>query len=109
MKCRKQMVCVLVLGLLMVSGALHAKPKGTLTGQVNINEATVTQLTVLPGVGIKTAEAIRAYAQSKGFKTVSELNAVKGIGPKSLAKLTPYIVLAGATTAKFERAAAVKK
>lgn len=109
MKVKSYVIALLMLGLMTVGAGLQAKSKGTLTGQININEASVTQLTMLPGIGIKTAEAIQTYAKSHGFKSAGELEKVKGIGPKSLVKLTPYVVLSGATTAKFERAQTVKK
>lgn len=109
MKAKSYVIALLMLGLMTVGAGLQAKSKGTLSGQININEASVTQLTMLPGVGVKTAEAIRTYAKSQGFKSVEELKKVKGIGPKSLVKLTPYVTLSGETTAKFERAQAVKK
>jgi competence protein ComEA len=78
-----------------------AQAKGQLSGVVNINEASVAQLTMLPGVGPKRAEAIREYAGAHPFKTVDELKAIKGIGDKGLEKLRPYVTLSGPTTAKW--------
>lgn len=77
------------------------KAKGTLTGQVNVNEASIAQLTMLPGVGTKRAQAIQEYAKAHPFKTVDELKNIKGVGDKGLAKLRPFVTLSGPTTAKL--------
>lgn len=84
-----------------------ASSKGQLTGVVNVNEASVSQLTMLPGVGQKRAEAIREYAQAHSFKAVEELKSIKGIGDKGMEKLRPYLTLTGPTTAKWVKAPAV--
>lgn len=82
----------------------RGKPKGQLTGVVNVNEAGIDQLTMLPGVGAKRAQAIREYAQAHPFKSVEELKNIKGIGDKGLAKLKPYLTVSGPTTAKWVKA-----
>ncbi len=62
-------------------------------GKVNINTATVAELTQLSGVGEKTAEAIIAYRAEHKFKSVSELVNVKGIGDKTLAKFKDQVTV----------------
>lgn len=53
--------------------------------KVNINTATAQELTALPGIGPAKAEAIIKHREANGpFKTVDELNDVKGIGNKIL-------------------------
>ena len=55
-------------------------------GKININSATVDELTQLQKVGPKTAERIVAYRDANGpFKTIDDLKNVKGIGDKVLA------------------------
>jgi len=62
------------------------------SAKVNINTADVDELTKIPGIGPKTAEAIVAYRKDKGqFKNVDELVEVKGIGTKKLENIRPYI------------------
>ncbi len=69
-----------------------AKPSKAIPKDVNINTADKATLTLLPGVGTVTAEAILAYRQANGdFKSIDDLMKVKGIGEKSLAKLKPYL------------------
>ena len=63
-------------------------------GRVVLNLATPTELTTLPGIGQKRAEAIIALrTKLKGFRKLSELLRVKGIGVKSLKKLELKLVL----------------
>ncbi|WP_416191716.1 ComEA family DNA-binding protein [Neisseria sp. CCUG12390] len=55
---------------------------------VNINTASESELTALPGVGPAKAKAIVAYRKQHGnFKTVDELKNVKGIGEGIFSKL----------------------
>ena len=59
---------------------------------VNLNTATLDQLTTLPGIGQKTAELIIEYrSKSGGFKKIEELMNVKGIGEKTFLKLKPLV------------------
>lgn len=61
---------------------------GSPGGPVNLNTATPEQLDGLDGVGPATAQKIVAYRkQHGGFRSVSELDQVPGIGPKKLAAL----------------------
>ena len=62
--------------------------------QVNINTASLEGLQVLPRVGPATAARIVAFrTEHKGFKKVEELMNVKGIGPKTFARLKPLVTL----------------
>lgn len=65
---------------------------------VNINTASVEQLRLLPGVGPSTAEAIVRLRNRRPFTRKEQLLKVKGIGPKTLRRLRPYLVLEGSTT-----------
>ena len=70
------------------AGQEQPAPKST----VNLNTATIDQLTTLPGVGRKTAELIIEYrTKSGGFKKIEELMNVKGIGEKTFLKLKPLV------------------
>jgi competence protein ComEA len=55
---------------------------------IDINKANVQELSILPGIGAKKAQAIVDYRKLNGkFLSVEELVNVRGIGPKMLAKL----------------------
>lgn len=107
-------VSALALTLTMsLAAAAATKPTNPPNPVVNINTASEAELEMLPGVGPKLATAIYTHAEAgepgKGdpkcdhrchFKTVNDLLKVKGIGPKNLAKMRPYVALTGPTTAK---------
>ena len=89
----RKVFAFLVLGLLLVTGVAQAEPEagGTL---LDLNRATADQLESLPGIGAVKAAAILAVRDTKGgFKTMEELEAVRGIGPALVAKLRPLVVL----------------
>ncbi len=62
--------------------------------KIPLNQAAVVTLETLPGIGVKKAQAIVAYRRAHGlFTSLEQLSAVKGIGPKLLAKVLPYLTL----------------
>ena len=66
----------------------------TADGRVILNLATVADLRTLPGIGQKRADAILALRDKlKRFRKIQELRRVRGIGAKSLQKLTPKLLV----------------
>jgi len=60
---------------------------------IDINSASSAQLQEVPGIGPATAEKILQMRKSYGaFKSVDDLMAVRGIGPKRLEKMRKYLV-----------------
>lgn len=60
--------------------------------KVNINKATVSELTNVPGIGASTAEKIVSYREKNGkFKSVEDIKNVSGIGDSKYEKLKDYI------------------
>lgn len=60
---------------------------------VDVNAATVEELTELPGIGPVRAAAIVRLRESRGrFGSVDELLDVRGIGPVTLERLRPLAV-----------------
>lgn len=63
-------------------------------GRIVLNLANVEDLRKLPGIGPKRAEAILALrAKLKRFKRTADLLRVRGIGPRSLARMQSMVVL----------------
>ena len=66
----------------------------TADGKVILNAASAGELTRLPGIGQRRAEAIvELRTRLKRFRRVQDLLRVKGIGPRSLKRLMPHMVL----------------
>ncbi|WP_299266263.1 helix-hairpin-helix domain-containing protein [uncultured Psychrosphaera sp.] len=60
--------------------------------KLNVNEADVSQLTKIKGLGPKKAQAIVSYISENGKLTsLDELVNIKGIGTKLVKKLTPFL------------------
>lgn len=74
-----------------------AKSK-SVTGVLNLNQATAAQLEMLPGVGSKTAQAILAFRQKTKFTRPEDLVQVKGFGKKKFEKLKAHLTVTGAST-----------
>ncbi|MBM4175984.1 MAG: helix-hairpin-helix domain-containing protein [Ignavibacteria bacterium] len=63
-------------------------------GSININTASKSDLTKLPGIGEKTADRIIEYRTNvKRFKSKDDLMNVKGIGQKKFEALKEFITL----------------
>jgi competence ComEA-like helix-hairpin-helix protein len=89
-----------VLMLLAISSqALAGEPAAESAAVVNINDASEAELAYLPGVGPSTASHIVQYRKLRPFRKPMHLMRVKGIGRKTFAKLKPFIVIEGPTTA----------
>ncbi|GAK54606.1 helix-hairpin-helix motif [Candidatus Moduliflexus flocculans] len=60
---------------------------------INLNRADALELQLLPGIGPVLADRILAHRQEHGnFASPDDLDAVKGVGPKTIQKLRPYLV-----------------
>ena len=62
--------------------------------RLDLNQASVDELVVLPRIGEKKAALIVALREDKGgFTDVAELDEVRGIGEKTVLLLEPYLVV----------------
>ncbi len=90
---RSAVLCALVLALVTIAPSFAAE------GVVNINDADLEQLALLPRVGETVGQRIVDYREENGgFKDVEELLLVQGIGDKTFELLAPYVVVSGKTT-----------
>lgn len=70
--------------------------------KVDINTAELNELIAIPEIGQTLAQRIVDYRKQHGpFKDVQDLRHVRGIGPKTLERLKPFLLsLVPADTAK---------
>jgi len=87
---------IMILALVMAHPS-QAKTNYKISGVVNINTATKTELVMIPGIGETKAEAIMQQRSQKPFASKEDLLAIKGIGEKILGKISPYLVVNGTT------------
>lgn len=62
--------------------------------RVDLNEATVEELTSLPGIGPARARAIVERREEAPFESVDELTDVSGIGPALVDKMRDQVEVA---------------
>ena len=99
---------VLALGLLVYRSygtGLGIRPTdhqpGATRHRVDLNAADRAELLQIPGVGPSLADAILDHRQHRGgFVVVDDLNAVKGVGGKTLDKLRPWLAVEESPTAE---------
>lgn len=73
------------------SSVAELTPVTPIEFQLDLNKATQAELTLLPKIGVKTADRIIEYRKKNGgFTSVEELVKVRGIGPKTLKNLQPF-------------------
>ncbi|MBI3261395.1 helix-hairpin-helix domain-containing protein [Candidatus Berkelbacteria bacterium] len=69
-------------------------PAATVSGKININSASASELESLPSIGPKLAERIIEYRTANGsFKSIEEIINVKGIGDKTFEKFRDQITI----------------
>lgn len=76
------------------SGVPSARSTRGETTRIRINTATAEELASLPGIGMVRAQAIVDDRSRHGhFRTLEDLSRVRGIGPATLERLRPLIVV----------------
>src|SRR5258708_7260611 len=102
MRMRRSFCYGVILALMMIvlsAPVLYANKKPPLQ-PVNLNTATALELQQVPGIGPSTADKILKMRKSYGqFKSVHDLRAIKGIGPKRMEKMRKYLTV-GKTVAQ---------
>ena len=93
-------MCVLV--MLAVAGSWraaqplqHESIRPQATGfRINVNRESADMLTLLPGVGPEMARRIVAHRDAQGsFTSVTALDNVHGIGPRSIERVRAFVAL----------------
>ena len=74
--------------------ASRTASKAAFNAKVDLNRAEASELTRVPGIGAKTAQAIVEYRRTHGpYRDFRDLLRIKGIGEKKLEKLKPNLIL----------------
>jgi competence ComEA-like helix-hairpin-helix protein len=95
---------ILFVALLFSPVALAGKKKPP-AQPVNINTANSEQLQLVPGIGPATADKILQMRKSYGaFKSVDDLLAIRGLGPKRLEKMRKYLTVGKTSESKSKGA-----
>lgn len=82
------------LSLCLLLVALSSAIKKAPAQPININTADSTQLQLVPSIGPSTAAKILQMRKSYGaFKSVNDLMAIRGLGPKRLEKMRKYLTV----------------
>ena len=78
---------------LLITNAALAK-KAPPAAPLDLNTATAAQFAQLPGIGEATAKAIVQFRQKSGpFERVNDLLAIRGISPRKLEQIRPYVTV----------------
>lgn len=71
---------------------LDAVPPQPVGFQVDLNSADWPEISQLPGIGETMARRIVAKRETAGpFRTLEQLDEIRGIGPKLLASIKPFL------------------
>lgn len=89
------LLCCLLLVRAFADGLLRAgrsQRPAAVPVVIDLNRATVGELTALPGIGPARAAAIVLHRVRHGpLRTVDELGAVDGIGAETLGAVRPFV------------------
>ena len=91
----------LSLALFLSAATFPATAKKPPLRPININTANAEELQLVPGIGPVTAGKILQMRKSYGpFKSVDDLEAIRGIGKKRLDKMRKYLTVGKAAASK---------
>jgi competence protein ComEA len=91
---------------LLVAMAFSAVAAELPTQRIDINNAASAEIEKLPGVGPVLASKIIA---GRPYRVVDDLDRVRGIGPKLMQKIRPYVLIVPMRQAAMTAAAAPKE
>jgi competence ComEA-like helix-hairpin-helix protein len=81
----------LLFALVIVTATFAGDPaSGPLLTRIDINNASKETIELLPGVGPKLAQEI---ILARPYRTIDDLDKVKGIGPKKLQQIRPRVFI----------------
>lgn len=73
---------------------VHRIPERVYDYRIDMNEATWVEWMQLPGIGKTLAQRIIEHRETHGpFQSVDDLDEIRGIGPKTIEKLRPWLIV----------------
>ncbi len=82
------------MGFAASTAGAKAKASTALSKKVDVNSATKDQLMTIPSIGKVTEENILSFKKKNGeFKKLDDLLNVKGIGEKTLKKISEHLTV----------------
>lgn len=88
-----------------LGAALTARQRLALGLPLDLNRARADELDLLPGIGPRLAQRLVAERQARGgWQDLAELERVRGIGPRQLARWWGLLAVGQATRASPQRA-----
>jgi competence protein ComEA len=76
------------------SGRMEAKKLLVFSIPLDLNRASLEDLSLIPGIGDALAKEIIACREKRGpFRSIQELKEVKGLGHKKWEKVYPYVTV----------------
>ncbi len=73
--------------------APSSRGQQAVSGAIDLNHATQSELESLPGIGPKYASEIIRYRARQPFLRVEDVQEVAGIGPKRLEAIRPFVTV----------------
>jgi DNA uptake protein ComE-like DNA-binding protein len=70
---------------------MDAAARLTLGQKLDLNEAGVAELCLVPGMPAQIAQAIVERRRSKVWRSLDELREISGVGPKTVANWAHYL------------------
>ena len=83
----------IVVGRLVSVESMSAQARINCFLPVSLAAATAEELALIPGMGVKTAQAIVDYRDRNGIRDLSELKNIEGIGPKKFELFATYLTV----------------
>lgn len=88
------MSVVILFAVCMLAGGVAFAGSSMGKDMVDLNTATVKELSSLPGIGKKRAQAIIAYrTENNRFESIDEIRTIEGIGKKTFEKIKERIAV----------------
>ncbi len=98
---RRALLAAALAGVLLAASPALAAKKGLAAGErIDLNRASAAELTRLPGVGEKRAQAIVAQRARQPFRRPEDVLAVKGLGPAWFAKVKANVTVGAPAAAR---------